>query len=139
MVAFQAERNPDHHPPKKAGEQTHLDKRIHSHDSHIGLTLGVIHQIEIYKFLEFKIVSLHAIDDVRKQGTGQQKRKVTLSLLLRPLSYSGYLDQSANTQNGIVRLSLGIVDQVQINQLLQLQVVRLHAFDDIREKSAVNR
>lgn len=57
----------------------HLDKGIDSHYGHVRLTLGVIHQIEIDKLLEFEIVRLHAIDDIGKQRTEQKESKNTLS------------------------------------------------------------
>jgi len=46
----------------------YFDKCVDGHDRHVGLTLGVVHQIQIDKLLELKIVRLHAIYDVRKQG-----------------------------------------------------------------------
>ena len=42
-----------------------------------------------------------------------------------------HLDKGVHTHDGEVRLGLSIVDEVQVNQLFELQVVRLHAVDDV--------
>ena len=46
------------------------------------------------------------------------------------------LGEGVDSQNGQVRLRLGVVHQVQVDQLLELQVVCLHAVDHIREEGA---
>lgn len=47
--------------------RTYLDKCINCHDGHIRLALGIIHQIKIYKFLQFQVVCLHAVNNIREQ------------------------------------------------------------------------
>lgn len=50
-----------------------------------------------------------------------------------------YLDKRVNSHDGHVRLALGIVHQVEVDQLFQLQVVRLHAVYNIWEECAGGR
>lgn len=40
---------------------------------------------------------------------------------------NSHLDKAVNGHDGHVRLTLGIVHKVQVNQFLQLQVISLHA------------
>ncbi len=47
---------------------TDLDERIDSHDGHVGLSFGVVHQVEIHKLLELRVAGLHAVDDIREEG-----------------------------------------------------------------------
>ena len=47
------------------------------------------------------------------------------------------LDKCVDRHNCQIGLALGIVHQIQINQLLQLQIISLHAIDHIGEQSAV--
>lgn len=47
-----------------------------------------------------------------------------------------YLHKGVDGHDGHVWLTLGVVHQVKIDQLFQLQVVRLHAVHDVREQSA---
>ena len=44
----------------------YLDKRVDGHDGHVGLALGVVHQVEVDELLELQIIRLHAVDDVRE-------------------------------------------------------------------------
>ena len=44
------------------------------------------------------------------------------------------LDEGVDGHDGHVRLTLGVVHEVEIDELLQLQVVGLHAVDDVREQ-----
>eukprot|EP01137_Pigoraptor_chileana_P028939 Opistho-2@13440 len=44
------------------------------------------------------------------------------------------LDERVDGKNGKVRLALGVVHQVQVYKLLELQIIRLHAVDDIGEE-----
>lgn len=53
---------------------TDLNKRVDSHDSHVRLTLSIVHEVQINKFLQLQIISLHAVDDIRKQSTAKQYR-----------------------------------------------------------------
>jgi hypothetical protein len=45
------------------------------------------------------------------------------------------LDEGVDGHDGEVRLCFGVVDAVQVHELLQLQVVRLHAVHHVREES----
>lgn len=44
------------------------------------------------------------------------------------------LDKAVDGHDGHIRLALGVVHQVEVNQLLQLQVVCLHAVHHIWEQ-----
>mmetsp|Transcript_15997 Transcript_15997/g.41525 ORF Transcript_15997/g.41525 Transcript_15997/m.41525 type:complete len:1014 (+) Transcript_15997:689-3730(+) len=46
------------------------------------------------------------------------------------------LDKGVDGENAEVRLRLGVVDEVQVHQLLELQVLRLHAVHQVREQHA---
>lgn len=45
-----------------------------------------------------------------------------------------HLDECVDRHDGQVGLCLGIVDEIQVHKLLQLQVVRLHAVYDVWEE-----
>lgn len=65
--------NASHRPHSQGSDEwvavfTVLDKCVHCHDSHVGMRLGVVHQVEIHKLLEFQIVSLHTVDNIGKQS-----------------------------------------------------------------------
>ena len=47
----------------------YLDKCVDGHDGHIWLRLGIIHQVQIHKFLQFQVVCLHTVHHIGKQGT----------------------------------------------------------------------
>lgn len=47
----------------------YLDKGVNSHDGHVWLTLGIVHQIEVDQLFQFQIVRLHAVHNIWKQGT----------------------------------------------------------------------
>ena len=47
-----------------------------------------------------------------------------------------HLDKRVYCHDSQVRLRLGIIDEIEINQLLELHVVSLHAVDNIREERA---
>lgn len=47
--------------------RAHLNERVDGHDGHIGLRLGVVHQVQIDQLLQLEIVRLHAVDDVREE------------------------------------------------------------------------
>ena len=51
----------------------HLHKRVDSHDSHVGLVLGIVHQVQVYQLLQLQVVCLHAVDDIRKKSTGGEE------------------------------------------------------------------
>ena len=44
---------------------------------------------------------------------------------VRLFGSNDYLDKGVDTHDGKIRLRFGIIDQVQVHQLLQLQVIRL--------------
>lgn len=50
---------------------SYLDKRINSHNSQVRLTLGVVHQVQVDKLLQFQIIRLHAVDHIREQRAEQ--------------------------------------------------------------------
>jgi len=52
---------------------TDLNKCVDSHDSHVGLTLCIVHQVEVDEFLQLQVISLHAVDNVREQSTAKQQ------------------------------------------------------------------
>lgn len=49
---------------------------------------------------------------------------------------ASYLHKAVDGHNGHIWLTFGIVHQVQVDQLLQLQVVGLHAVHNIRKERA---
>ena len=49
---------------------------------------------------------------------------------------SSHFDKSVDSEDSEVRLALGVIHQIQIHQLLELQVVCLHAVHHIGKKSA---
>jgi hypothetical protein len=46
------------------------------------------------------------------------------------------LDEGVDGHDGKVGLRLGVVHEVQIDELLELEVIRLHAVDDVGEEGA---
>lgn len=54
--------------------ELYLYKGVNSHDSHVWLTLGIVHQVEVDQFFQFQVIRLHAVDDVREQSTEQGTR-----------------------------------------------------------------
>ena len=54
---------------------TDLDEGINRHDGHVGLGFGVIHQVEVDKFLQFRVARLHTVNDVREEGAANNKRE----------------------------------------------------------------
>ena len=46
----------------------YLDECVDCHNGHVGLTLGIVHEVEVDKFLQLQILSLHTVDHVREQG-----------------------------------------------------------------------
>ena len=47
------------------------------------------------------------------------------------------LGKSVDCQNGQIWLRFSIIHEIQVNQFLKLQIVRLHTIDDIRKQGAV--
>lgn len=47
---------------------------------------------------------------------------------------TAYLNERVDGHDGHIGLRFGVVHQIQIDQLLELQVVRLHAVDDVRKE-----
>lgn len=45
-----------------------LNKGVNSHNSHVWLRLGIIHEIKVDQLLKFKVVSLHAVDNIREES-----------------------------------------------------------------------
>jgi len=48
---------------------TYPDKCVDSHDCHIWLTLGIVHQIQVHQFFQLQVVSLDTIHNIGKQST----------------------------------------------------------------------
>lgn len=46
----------------------YLHERVNSHNCHIRLALGVVHQIQINQLFKLKVVCLHAVDDIWEKG-----------------------------------------------------------------------
>ena len=74
----------------------------------------------------------------KKQEASAVRRATTASLRgqAAKTKLQTRLHEGVDAHNGQVGLRLGIVYQIQIHQLLELQVVGLHAVDDVREQHA---
>ena len=55
-------------PNERVGIFAVLDEGVDGHDGHVRLTLGVVHQVEINQLLQFEVVRLHAVRDIRKES-----------------------------------------------------------------------
>ena len=70
------------HPGRLSGEQAsqprpappHLHKCVDSHDGHVGLTLGVVHQVQVHQLFQLQVVRLHTVHHVGEEGTGRSER-----------------------------------------------------------------
>lgn len=69
----------------------------------------------------------------RNSNVGQQTNNFTVSM--QQWKTELHLDKRVNGHDSHVWLALGIVHQVEVDQLFQFQVVRLHAIHNIWEKS----
>lgn len=54
--------------------ELYLYKGINSHDGHVGLTLGIVHQVEVHQLFQFQVVCLHAVHDIGEQGAETETR-----------------------------------------------------------------
>lgn len=61
--------------PRPSSDQApiHLHKGVDSHDGHVGLTLGIVHQIQVHQLLQLQVVCLHTVHHVGEEGTGKSK------------------------------------------------------------------
>lgn len=61
--------------------ERYLYKGVHSHDGHVRLTLGIVHQVQIDQLFKFQVVCLHAVHDVGEQSTapGTENYVTTIS------------------------------------------------------------
>lgn len=50
-----------------------LDEGVDGHDGHVGLALGVVHQVEVDQLLQLQVVRLHAVHHVREQRAAQRQ------------------------------------------------------------------
>lgn len=50
-----------------------LNKAVDSHDGHIWLTLGIVHQVQVHKLLELQVISLHAVHNIWEKRAGKPK------------------------------------------------------------------
>lgn len=57
----------------------YLHKGVNSHDSHVRLTLGIVHQIEVDQLFQFQIVSLHAVHNIWEQSTEKKEAKCQMT------------------------------------------------------------
>lgn len=56
--------------------ELYLYKGVNSHDSHVWLTLGIVHQVEVDQLFQLQVVSLHAVHNIWEQSTkrrGEEK------------------------------------------------------------------
>lgn len=53
---------------KEISNLRYLDECVDRHDRHVRLTLGIVHQIQVYKLFQFQVIRLHAIYNVREKG-----------------------------------------------------------------------
>lgn len=51
--------------------ECYLYKGVYSHDGHVWLALGVVHQVQIDQLFQFQVVRLHAVHDIGEQSTAQ--------------------------------------------------------------------
>lgn len=49
----------------------YLHKAVDSHDGHVWLAFGIVHQVQVDQLLQLQVVSLHAVDNVREQRAAQ--------------------------------------------------------------------
>lgn len=52
---------------------SYLHEAVDSHDGHVRLALGVVHQVEIDQLLELQVIGLHAVNHVWKQRAGRRQ------------------------------------------------------------------
>lgn len=61
----------EHPAPHQAS--TYLHKGVDGHDGHVGLTLGIVHQVQVYQLFQLQVVRLHTVHHVGEEGTGRSK------------------------------------------------------------------
>ena len=97
------------HPGRLSGEQPsqprpappHLHKGVDSHDGHVGLTLGIVHQVEIHQLLQFQIVRLHTVHYIWKERTEEREREG--ELILVPRCWIRTQRKSLNLKSNLMR------------------------------------
>ena len=47
-------------------KESYLDERVDGHDGQLGLSLGIVHQVQIHQLLQLQIIRLNAVDDIGK-------------------------------------------------------------------------
>lgn len=57
---------------------SYLHKAVDSHNGHVWLTFGVVHQVQIHQLLQLQVVSLHTVHNIRKERAGQIRVKKEL-------------------------------------------------------------
>lgn len=57
---------------------SYLHKAVDSHNGHVWLAFGVVHQVQIHQLLQLQVVSLHAVHNIRKERAGQIRVKQEL-------------------------------------------------------------
>lgn len=58
------------------GRCARLHKAVDSHDGHVRLTLGVVHQVQIHQLLQLQVISLHAVYHIWKQGAEEGREDI---------------------------------------------------------------
>ena len=63
---------------ERVGVFTVLGEGVDSQNGQVRLRLGVIHQVEVDKLLQLKVISLHAVHHVSKEGAARGRKKGAL-------------------------------------------------------------
>lgn len=72
-----------------------LDKAVDSHDGHIRLALGVVHQVEVNQLLQLQVVCLHAVHYIWEQRTEKQNDLVRSQCEASKLPFTSRATQSS--------------------------------------------
>jgi hypothetical protein len=58
---------------RKKTTYPNLDKGVDGHDGEVRVAAAVVHEVEIAQLLEFEVVRLHAVDNVREKRAATSK------------------------------------------------------------------
>ena len=83
----------------------YLDKRVDSHDGHVWLALGVVHEVEIYQLLQLQVIGLHAVHNVWEKGAEKGHKEILeqgpkMSKNCNILSTCSYLPTQKRNKSG---------------------------------------
>ena len=81
--------------------KSYLHKAVDSHDGHVWLTLGIVHQVEIHQLLQFQIVRLHTVHYIWKERTEEREREG--ELILVPRCWIRTQRKSLNLKSNLMR------------------------------------